>query len=75
MNQNTSTIIPHWISLNSNETILAVIILEKNTRSWLILFYDVVKLIQIVNIIEIFSFCNWIDFSSLIQHQYVKRFV
>jgi hypothetical protein len=75
MNKNTSTIIPHWISLNADETILAIILFETDTQSWLISFYDVVKLIQIVNIIEIFFLCNWIDFSSLIQHQYVHRFV
>jgi hypothetical protein len=53
MNKN-SPIIPYWISLNADETILALVLLQVDTHSWLIIFYDVVKLIQIVIINKIF---------------------
>jgi hypothetical protein len=55
MNKNSSTI-PYWISLNADETILVVILSQLDTRSWLIIFYDVVKLIQIVKINKILFF-------------------
>jgi hypothetical protein len=44
-----SSIIPYWISLNADETILALVLLQTDKHSWLIILYDTVKLIQIVN--------------------------
>jgi len=57
INKNSS-IIPYWISLNADETILVVILAQLDTRSWLIIFYDVVKLIQIVIINKILFFLS-----------------
>ncbi len=48
LNKNSS-IIPYWISLNADETILALVLLQADKNSWLIILYDTVKLIQIVN--------------------------
>lgn len=47
MNKNSS-IIPYWIALNSDETILAIVLLQSDSNSWIIILYDVVKLIQMV---------------------------
>ncbi|UJR09670.1 hypothetical protein I4U23_013904 [Adineta vaga] len=42
----TPSLIPYWLSLNSDETILAIILLQKDAQASLLLFYDVVQLIQ-----------------------------
>lgn len=42
------TILPYWISLNSDETILALVLSQLDTHSWLIILYDLVQFIQIV---------------------------
>jgi hypothetical protein len=47
MNKNPS-IIPIWISLNADETILSIVLCQLDTHSWLIILYDVAELIQIV---------------------------
>jgi hypothetical protein len=47
INKNPS-FIPYWLSLNSDETILAIILCQLDTHSCLIILYDVVKLIQTV---------------------------
>ncbi|CAF3653683.1 unnamed protein product [Adineta steineri] len=47
-NQNPS-LIPYWLSLNADESILAIILLQLNTAECLIILYDVVKLIQTPN--------------------------
>ncbi|CAF5164000.1 unnamed protein product, partial [Rotaria sp. Silwood1] len=54
MNKNSS-IIPYWLSLNSDDSILAIILLQLNTNSWYIILYDVVKLIQMPESIPICS--------------------
>ncbi|CAF1285973.1 unnamed protein product [Rotaria sordida] len=41
-----SLIIPHWLSLNADDSILAIVLSQLDTQSWYIIFYDVVKLIQ-----------------------------
>lgn len=46
-NRNLS-IIPYWIALNADESILACVLQQVDTHSWLILLYDVVKFIQMV---------------------------
>ena len=42
------SIIPSWIALNADESILAFVLQQIDTHSWLILLYDVVKFIQMV---------------------------
>lgn len=44
-----SSVIPYWIALNADETILSIVLLQVDSRSWIIMLYDVVKFIQIVN--------------------------
>lgn len=44
-----SPIVPYWISLNSDESILAVLISQPDVNSWFIVFYNVVQLIQRVS--------------------------
>ena len=46
-NRNLS-IIPYWIALNADESILACVLQQVDTHSWLILLYDVAKFIQMV---------------------------
>lgn len=46
---NKSSVIPYWIALNADETILALVLLQADKQSWLMIFYDVVKLIQVVS--------------------------
>lgn len=43
------SLIPYWIALNADETILAIVLLQVETSAWFIILYDVVKLIQSVN--------------------------
>ncbi|CAF4164674.1 unnamed protein product, partial [Rotaria magnacalcarata] len=47
MNKNAS-ILPCWISLNADDSIIAIVLLQLDTRAWHIILYDVVKLIQTV---------------------------
>jgi hypothetical protein len=49
-------IIPYWLSLNADETILALVLLQADKRYWLIILYDVAKFIQMVNEILV-CFC------------------
>jgi hypothetical protein len=42
------TILPYWISLNSDETILALVLSQLDTHSWLVILYDLVQFIQMV---------------------------
>ena len=48
LSNKTPLIIPYWLSLNADDTILAIILSQLDTHSWLIILYDVVKLIQMV---------------------------
>lgn len=45
----TNPIIPYWISLNADESVIAIMLSTLQDRQWLIVFYDVVKLIQTVS--------------------------
>lgn len=43
-----SPIIPMWIALNADESILAFVLQQIDTQSYLILLYDVVQFIRMV---------------------------
>ena len=45
-------LMPCWMSINADDSILALVLLQLDTRLWQLIFYDVVQLIQGV----IFSF-------------------
>jgi hypothetical protein len=74
LNKNPS-FIPYWLSLNSDETILAIILCKLDTHSCLIILYDVVKLIQTVmrKIQSFFLFLNL--YFSRIPHQFVHLYL
>ncbi|CAF1913992.1 unnamed protein product [Rotaria magnacalcarata] len=54
MNKNAS-ILPCWISLNADDSIIAIVLLQLDTRAWHIILYDVVKLIQTQDSAPLFS--------------------
>lgn len=75
LNNRPSSLIPIWIALNADESILAVVLSQVDTRSWLMFFYDVIKLIQMVSLteakfFEIFQF----ECFSPIPHRFVHPF-
>jgi len=43
-----SSFLPCWISLNADESILAIVLLQLDNHAWLIMLYDVRKFIQMV---------------------------
>ena len=48
-NKTAASLIPYWIALNADETILAIVLLQVESNAWFIILYDVVKLIQSVS--------------------------
>jgi len=48
LKKKNSPITPIWIALNADESILGVVLTQADAQCWLIIFYDIVKLIQMV---------------------------
>ena len=43
---NSSRMLPQWVALNADESILALVLLQKDTQDTIIIFYDTAKFIQ-----------------------------